>query len=663
MDSTEDTNGPRKQRRDKYISRACQACRRRKIKCSGHETCLNCIDRGSECVYISERRKRGQKQTKTRHDEPRYPDPSPDRASPSDGRLDVSQDAGSSHTWHEEIEMTGILPGPQIDVANRTSTTPTSDHELAWSARRRGAQTKCFTLQLPATADLKLLLKKYFSDIHHEYPFLDQQDIETRLSFTLGQLGRQPNRSSTVLEVDGEAFPLIALVCSILSIAQVTLDIDTAPTQNEKPSSPPGLPFHELSKNILHAFEPHQISLDIIRCHTLQSLYALHTEMLHPALQSHSIATRQLTTMHCSELCRETQPRCKKVDNLWLVIFVLDRKLSRIAGTSHTLHLDQIPVELREGLESSQISGPTCEKHEQITRGQGLSPRAQYDTHQTRLFLEALGSLGHIWGSLFDQIRSPIKGCSIRASALLDTELLVFRATLAHTLRWETDRDSEGGTASESVANLSRRLIVLTDANIMRLQIRQNLPNSCGCFRRMRPDGLEIVRETLQAVQQFTKRVSHDTLPSSLTITSSLVQCVLFLLTVLDESSEVQESDKASDMVEEMYGMLMDMATTSWTAQSAIATLDAALFSPVAEASVRQAHQACTPRLHVSIDQTIVQRSSPAENRAVPSVGDKSLGDRSKGSSLLDELQAGYQELDLISPVHMQERLDGAYKV
>ncbi|KAH6867222.1 hypothetical protein B0T10DRAFT_53145 [Thelonectria olida] len=71
MADAAETDAPRRQRRDKYIAKACQACRRRKIKCSGHDICLNCVDRGTECIYDSERRKRGQRAGRRRLDDAR----------------------------------------------------------------------------------------------------------------------------------------------------------------------------------------------------------------------------------------------------------------------------------------------------------------------------------------------------------------------------------------------------------------------------------------------------------------------------------------------------------------------------------------------------------------------------------------------------------------
>lgn len=43
----------------KVIPRACDACRRRKIKCNGHQPCSGCMSANLTCAYISPRRQGG----------------------------------------------------------------------------------------------------------------------------------------------------------------------------------------------------------------------------------------------------------------------------------------------------------------------------------------------------------------------------------------------------------------------------------------------------------------------------------------------------------------------------------------------------------------------------------------------------------------------------
>lgn len=52
---------PRKatNKRGRYVSNACLSCQRRKVKCSGERTCLQCCVAEQECFYTDDRRRRG----------------------------------------------------------------------------------------------------------------------------------------------------------------------------------------------------------------------------------------------------------------------------------------------------------------------------------------------------------------------------------------------------------------------------------------------------------------------------------------------------------------------------------------------------------------------------------------------------------------------------
>ncbi|CAI7595256.1 unnamed protein product [Penicillium manginii] len=54
IDDAQDENEPERPRkkRRKYIARACNECKRRKIKCNGQAPCQRCGRQRLECVYV-----------------------------------------------------------------------------------------------------------------------------------------------------------------------------------------------------------------------------------------------------------------------------------------------------------------------------------------------------------------------------------------------------------------------------------------------------------------------------------------------------------------------------------------------------------------------------------------------------------------------------------
>lgn len=168
------------------------------------------------------------------------------------------------------------------------------------------------------------------------------------------------------------------------------------------------------------------------------------------------------------------------------------------------------------------------------------------------------------------------------------------------------------------------------------------------------------MRETIDAVQDFRKGLPPGPVPSGLNMTSTLVQCVLYLLTILDDTtepgSERSESEDISEMVEEAYSTLLEMGPMCWSAKSAISTLDAALFTQEAEDPSREDQP--TPRLLSSLGQAVTQAFYQGDSRNTLQRNLDGAGKASKdvrGSSLFDELKTGYQNLDLMSPGRLQE--------
>ena len=331
-----------------------------------------------------------------------------------------------------------------------------------------------FHLQLPPSIERSRLLQQYFDNFHPEYPFLDQRDIETRLSRTLARLGcpTTDTGSSVVVAIDSEASSFMALICAIFALSQSTSrPLEEARSGHQPADHVPGYATWSTSRKLQQAFDGvRSLSLETISCHVLNSVFALHADMVDVALQLHAAAARLLPAVDSPNSCwrRGQQGRSRNaIDLLWWTVFILDRTLSRISETPYVLHPDKLPDGLRRGLEAPMWQGQTCER---------LPPNAvsslelwgsENDNgalHMDAICLQVVAYICNLWSSFSDQVLSmPIRGhhCTLRLSALLDTELQVCSASIPAILQWGTPETPEDNIRQGSPSYLNRRLSIL----------------------------------------------------------------------------------------------------------------------------------------------------------------------------------------------------------
>ncbi|MBE3042705.1 hypothetical protein IMZ48_09060 [Candidatus Bathyarchaeota archaeon] len=141
----------------------------------------------------------------------------------------------------------------------------------------------------------------------------------------------------------------------------------------------------------------------------------------------------------------------------------------------------------------------------------------------------------------------------------------------------------------------------------------------------------------------------------------ALKHSIPLLLDVLNEySNDHEDPEGISDMIEEGYATLMDLASTCKFAKSAVSFLDSRLFSsedgmedPSLEAQVSP-----SPEYNALSNQEAVQDLFPDEQEDTSLGVNEALGSRARETtgwnSLLDDLEVGYSSLDTNCPERMQ---------
>ena len=180
----------------------------------------------------------------------------------------------------------------------------------------------------------------------------------------------------------------------------------------------------------------------------------------------------------------------------------------------------------------------------------------------------------------------------------------------------------------------------------------------CSCFSRGKAgDGRGIAHDTIRAISGFYSQTARKPVNSAITvtITTALVLSISLFLDVLgNEVNDQEESERISVIIEEGYNLLMELAPTCKFASSAVSSVDERLFSTEDNFE----HQSVESRLSpvFGADGTYNEEVVPGR---LPAGGTPfARNDRSGHASMeierrnnpLDDLQAGYGDLDTVSP-------------
>lgn len=336
--------------------------------------------------------------------------------------------------------------------------------------RLASTASSSYVLHVPAPSERLRLYRQYFDSFHAIYPFLDEDDMEMRLSHTFDRLGYPNARdTSTSISIDSEASTFMAMVCTTWALAQTTPGITTTMENAESREDQPGQAMYTASRNLLQAFEGiYPPSLDTVRCHILYSIYALHGDMLDIALQSHAVATRVMTTVDPMRRGQNDRQESKSAElRLWWIIFILDRTLSRICDVPYLFHKHQMPSQLHGGLESPRWQRKMCDMMSPTLRSLALEGEKSTEItgDMDGLYLRIMGYVCHLWSSFMEEIHSVTPEhhrCFLRESTLLDADLQVLNAMLPSTLQWEILGSWEtpvARNASDTCRRLSIRLV------------------------------------------------------------------------------------------------------------------------------------------------------------------------------------------------------------
>ncbi|KAF4770725.1 hypothetical protein HAV15_012927 [Penicillium sp. str.  len=507
-----------------------------------------------------------------------------------------------------------------------------------------------YFIELPAFPKIQQSLDIYFENVGRHYPAIQLQRTRSRIHRIIEDLGYSP--SARGIDVHYVAAPTVALLCIIVSIAEVT-------GINSSSSNSRATTFANHARSLIQMAEKVPSNLEALRCHTLITIYFLHMDFLDLALQSIAVTVRlamSLKLHHRLPSPREGSEGSDSYDqNLWWTIYVLDRNLACLGGVPYLIRDEEIdaPRPARDG-QFERFSAVICiscwnEPDEQI------GPMEK-SFHQEASYLEALAHLGRIWACIWNNLATDRTepDCQWQTTETLDAQLRILQQQLPAELVWESPSSLGRDLEMLQETAMQRQLVVLMRINTLRLFIRRNPASKCTCLDRKFPhdDGTAISGKIIEAIVDFSILHHEGLLPIGHAISTTLVQCILYLIKVIGESPDTSGTKSASASVVSAYQVLVDLSDRCVSARNAVETLDEALFrhgdEPARSTTATLPRGGSGSRSHLDgLEGTRPQ--GPHRTRRKRSTS-ASSEENTRGNDLFDCLQKSYESLDSLLP-------------
>ncbi|CAI7654811.1 unnamed protein product [Penicillium crustosum] len=507
-----------------------------------------------------------------------------------------------------------------------------------------------YFIELPAFPKIQELLDIYSENVGRHYPAIQLQRARSRIHKIIEDLGYSP--SACGIDVHYVAAPTVALLCIIISIAEVT-------GINSSSSNSRATTFANHARSLIQMADKFSSNLEALRCHTLITIYFLHMDFLDLALQSIAVTVRlamSLKLHHRLPSPREGSEGSDSYDqNLWWTIYILDRNLACLGGVPYLIRDEEIdaPKPARNG-QFKSFSAVICiscsnEPNEQ-------SGPMEKIFHQEATYLEALAHLGRIWACIWNNLATdrsePV--CQWQTTEALDTQLRILQQQLPAELVWESPSSLSRDLEILQETAMQRQLVVLMRINTLRLFIRRNPASKCTCLDRKSPhdDGTAISRKIIETIIDFSTLHHEGLLPIGHAITTTLVQCILYLIKVIDESTDTGGTESASASVVSAYQVLVDLSDHCVSARNAVETLDEALFhhgdGPAQSTAVTLSCGGSGSSSHLDgLEGTRPQGPRRIRRKSSTSASSE---ENTRGHDLFDCLQKSYESLDSLLP-------------
>lgn len=312
-----------------------------------------------------------------------------------------------------------------------------------------------YPVELPTFAEIEDSLHIYFEITATQYPAFHSPSTISRIHEILEYLSYPA--SGPKVDVDQVAAPTVALLCIMIAMSKMTGN-NTSPSNINH-----SINLKNHARNILQTFEFRPSDLEVLRCHTLLTVYLLHMDFLDLALQSIAITVQIAMTLQLHQKTQSLRNEADSYDhNLWWTIYILDRSISCLSGTPYLIRDEEIDApRLGPDGNSQRFSLVTYLNHpNQLDRHNELEERS---FHRDTTYLEVLAYLGRFWARIWNDLLSDNSqpDCQWQATEILDAQIRIFQQRLPPELTWKGSSSVGRDLEKEEEIIMQRQLVVL----------------------------------------------------------------------------------------------------------------------------------------------------------------------------------------------------------
>ncbi|KAF4955779.1 hypothetical protein FGADI_4351 [Fusarium gaditjirri] len=556
--SVEASKAHTRRKRTAYARRACDECRRRKLKTEVNLYCNTLPTNGAILPPGLSPGDRNPGSTVSSSSTPTtYPeDPLTDTfdfsASSSSGKLSMQSKFCAAHS----VLGVGLLSSDMlIQRLSSCETNNVSKQALANHHR---------TLLLPEPPRLVDLLHIFWGQHNPFFPCMDQCQLQEGLLQWLPAAGYGPGAIS--VRVTPAFIPLALNLCVALAVAEFVDPQRGLVLPDETISmSMPGKLWHDKSLVILEGFFPSRDQeIELVRYHVLEAMYLIYTEQLRQASKAIAVAVQLAIRAELHDQSSWTDLTPAIADSrriLFWCLYYLDRRISEKCGQPYLLRDDEICM---TEMATSIPSGPL-----RSTNGGGESLVSNV---AMRHYVQHLIDWSHLWTDIWDtlfSIRSRKLGGDVSyhvKSANCRIERML--ANLPSELQWRPN-NLRSGSSRQDERRARLPLLAFSRIATVQLLLHHNplapLSSSSIALSSFR---LNKARELVEAIVIYMKTFKAYNQMGQWAC-SVLFECVYHLAPFIGPANEETSRRKAIASLLSVRDLMGDMARTQGSAHRA----------------------------------------------------------------------------------------------
>ena len=364
-------------------------------------------------------------------------------------KVATNKEAIASLSSHINALKKALLPTSNHSQASASTSSPPESVE---NDETRG--TTSYLCDLPSIHQIKGLVSLYFEQLNNFFPCIEPRQFRERLAQIEvdDQVVSGEGRVQIVVKPCSRTF--LMMMCMVLALATY-LDLSN---HEAKIDTTPGWRYFLMAEEMAgkeYRLRHECIDLDLVRYHTVKSMYLIHVERLTAASQSIGTAIQLAFNVGLNDETKwshrsEADQRACRL--LWWTIFYMDRRVAQKSWKPYLIRENEFRVEEVEGVDPLALGAAfDMEAYTESESKLLINRYVQTEIVWARLW-------GSVWDSLF-AARALTRAGRAEEIEVLDAKILHAQRQFHQSLQWETAQLSSYEAAGETEGQIRSRLV------------------------------------------------------------------------------------------------------------------------------------------------------------------------------------------------------------